>query len=314
MKEEINLFWYKYKAGNGNFGDELSPYIVSKLSGKQTKYINIDYFDKYILSTVLKLTFYLIKGRMSVNEYLNYLYLRVFKHPNVLVAIGSILHSVKYKNYTIWGSGIISRNTSFVNSDFRAVRGKRTQERIRELGYSAPDAIGDPALLLPLIYSPKINRRYKIGIIPHHYHYKEFKYISSNCIKVINLLDPLEKVIDDICSCDLTLSTSLHGIIVSHSYGIDSAWFTNKSNKLYGDDIKFDDYFSSLNIEIYTPIDINLITENLEQNMELISGIRKDQLLPSKEELHRVQRDLLISFPKNLKEEYEKMKVLFSDK
>ena len=30
-----NVFWYRHPEGYGNFGDELNPYIIQKLSGKQ---------------------------------------------------------------------------------------------------------------------------------------------------------------------------------------------------------------------------------------------------------------------------------------
>ena len=40
-KNVIYLFWYKLNINHGNFGDELSHYIVSKLSGCEVKRIII---------------------------------------------------------------------------------------------------------------------------------------------------------------------------------------------------------------------------------------------------------------------------------
>jgi len=73
-------------------------------------------------------------------------------------------------------------------------------------------------------------------------------------ILVIDVCDDVETVIDNIRKCKKTLSSSLHGIIVSHAYGINCAWI-KLSNYVYGDDVKFLDYYYSLNLrDIKEPI------------------------------------------------------------
>jgi len=69
-------------------------------------------------------------------------------------------------------------------------------------------------------------------------------------------LNPIEKVIDDIYACDVTISSSLHWIIVSHAYGIPSYQVKFK-NKLYWDGTKFSDYFLSVGITPYKPTDLS---------------------------------------------------------
>jgi hypothetical protein len=44
----------------------------------------------------------------------------------------------------------------------------------------------------------------------------------------------------------LTYSSSLHGVIVSHAFGVPSIWMAS-SKPLHGDGVKFDDYFASCN-------------------------------------------------------------------
>lgn len=83
-------------------------------------------------------------------------------HKKQLFAIGSgIMHS--YADATLWGSGmeyppkgrianVLNRN-GFRKLDIRAVRGPLSREVLLKLGYNCPEVYGDPAILMPLIYS-----------------------------------------------------------------------------------------------------------------------------------------------------------------
>src|SRR5690625_364035 len=297
MKRKINLYWYKHKEGHGNFGDELNTYIVEKLTGKKVKYININYFGLPVVIFLKTLTYQLLKTGLSFFDYLENLYFYFIRRPKVLVGIGSVLQSVKTNNCIVWGAGIIESSATFGEADFRAVRGKKTQQRLRELGYKVPEAIGDPAILLPLLYQPKVKKKYKMGIIPHFIHFQEMKTLATDEILVINLLEPIEKVIDQINSCEFTFSSSLHGIIVSHAYGVKSVWITNELNKLSGDDIKFADYFSSVNIVPYKPLNMDLISKHFEENLKLLQVINESSILPVQSSLNKIQKDLIKSFP-----------------
>jgi exopolysaccharide biosynthesis predicted pyruvyltransferase EpsI len=64
--------------------------------------------------------------------------------------------------------------------------------------------------------------------------------------KIINILDPIEKVIDEVCECENIISSSLHGLILSHMYQIPFKW-VKFSNLVSGDDFKFKDWMSSNN-------------------------------------------------------------------
>ena len=48
---------------------------------------------------------------------------------------------------------------------------------------------------------------------------------------------------------DSIISSSLHGIIVAHSYGIPAGWW-KPSNKVTGDGSKFEDYAQSVGITL----------------------------------------------------------------
>jgi len=165
--------------------------------------------------------------------------------------------------------------------------------------------LGDPGLLLPLIYTPRIRKEFRLGIIPHYIHYELFK--SSNIyndILIIKLADSnIERIIDQINSCDYTISTSLHGLIVSHAYGIKSIWYKVKNRELQGDDIKFYDYFSSVKIPEYRP---NFIDFELDFDLEqILENVKMDSDKNHiKTNLLDLQIKLLKCAPFKLKEEF----------
>ncbi|WP_312825291.1 polysaccharide pyruvyl transferase family protein [Epilithonimonas sp.] len=305
----IKLFWYKHPKGKGNFGDELNPYIISRLSDQKIEYTNIKLLNDKKWNAFIILLKELLKNRLSIKCFFQYLNFNFFSKPDILLSIGSVLQFNNYSNCTVWGSGTIAKRHAFKNANFLAVRGKYTQEKLKELGYTVPSIIGDPAVLLPMVYIPKLEKKYKLGIIPHYAHYDDIKSRVSDEILVINLLDDIEDIIDLIVSCELTLSTSLHGIIVSHSYKVPSLWayFTETKERLYGDNIKFKEYFSSVDLTEYETIEITSIENiNIETIFRQIDSNYKNEVLPKKNVIEKLQKNLLSVAPFKLKNEFEK--------
>jgi len=114
-------------------------------------------------------------------------------------------------------------------------------------------------LLLPRFYQPKSDKKYKVGIIPHYVDFDICNKLFSNLenVKIIDVCNDVEKVVNDICECEMTISSSLHGIIVSHAYNIKSCW-VKLSDKIYGDGIKFLDYYYSINLnEVKTSVNVD---------------------------------------------------------
>jgi hypothetical protein len=68
-------------------------------------------------------------------------------------------------------------------------------------------------------------------------------------VKLIEVNRDVESVIDDILACENMASSSLHGIIEAHAYGISACWIERTGTGLIGDGTKFFDYFSSVGIE-----------------------------------------------------------------
>jgi len=207
-----------------NYGDLLSRYLVEKISGQKVEWVHPKKQSWF---------------KWNKKNYL---------------AIGSIIHHAT-KDSIVWGSGIIDREQKVTKADFRAVRGPRTRDFLINLGYECPEIYGDPALLLPEFYNPPVKKKYRLAVIPHYHDFNLAKEIFGNTpdILVIDLMTmDVEDVTRQILSCAKSISSSLHGLIVSHAYNIPCVW-VEFSKKLFGDGVKFTDYFESMAIEPYVP-------------------------------------------------------------
>lgn len=166
---------------------------------------------------------------------------------------GSILQPQLVKPTTVvWGSGIIERNVHFRQKPaaIHAVRGPISRQILLKSRIACPEIYGDPGLLLPRFYTPKKTQfPAAVGIVPHYVDYEFMKtfFAGIDGIRIIDMDRSVEAVCDDICGCGVILSSSLHGLVVAHAYGIACAWMTTK-HKLWGDNVKYHDYYASLGI------------------------------------------------------------------
>ena len=149
------------------------------------------------------------------------------------------------------------------------VRGHYTAEMCRKLGVTDVMAVGDPCYLIDRLYQPKYTgKKYQLGIIPHYVDYKFCKEVFKN-IDGVFVVDLLNKdyfeTIDLINNCDKCISSSLHGIIVSHAYGVPCMHVTFsdrllktgiEKHPILGDGLKYLDYFSSVDISEYSPFEV----------------------------------------------------------
>ena len=149
------------------------------------------------------------------------------------------------------------------------MRGPLTREYLLKYNIDCPEIYGDPALLLPRYYQPNTNRRYKIGLIPHHrdYDITSFdKYEKLNediiLIDVAHYGDRFFEVIDKICSCDIILSSSLHELIVSDAYGIKNIFCEFEYH--HPDYDKYKDYFLSIGRPFIEPVDVNQVIDQVD--------------------------------------------------
>lgn len=307
--EKINMFWHKVPFGKKNFGDVLGPYIVKHMTGKEPLYTPLLHrgLNKKFILTYLRAIY---NRKLSVKEmFYNIQFLRSKKN-HLLITIGSVIDWYTNPYCDIWGSGIMFRNSNITNANFYAVRGKYSQLRLKELGYKVPESIGDPALLTPLIYKPQSKKKYSLGIIPHYLHYDETLIkLNSDNILIINLLDDIEKVIEDVYSCEKIISSSLHGIIIGHAYDVPSLWFRLSNGHIGGDDIKFADYFSSVDLREYEgfKIDHDNYDEKYITSVHILFDENEELTLVNSELLKKIQLNLIKSAPFSLLPQYKEI-------
>ena len=183
-----------------------------------------------------------------------------------------------------------------------AVRGELSERKIMIAGGSACGVYGDPALLLPLIYNPDVNKKHKTGIVPHWLETDDFSADFHDCHIIDLRTEDAEAVIEDILSCERVLSSSLHGLIVAHAYGIPALWV--KRGYIDTDGFKFMDYFSSVGIEPYNGFDNLSDILNSEDGVESLFIRESSKVLPLRS-LKEIRRRLLDAAPFPLKRKYK---------
>ncbi|WP_165394906.1 polysaccharide pyruvyl transferase family protein [Methanofollis fontis] len=218
----VLALWYP----GTNWGDALNPVLIQEISGKKPLFATQD------ISNIRKCPVYSVIGS-------------VLEHASP--------ENCGNGNLVVWGTGFLSeRGRLRVRPrEICAVRGPLTRELLLRQGFSCPEVYGDPALLYPEYYRPKLPKRYQLGIIPHYVD-KNHRYLQNfqddPGVLVIDIQGGIRDVVDQICRCRHIASSSLHGIIASDAYRIPSTW-VRFSDGVAGKGFKFNDYFSSVGRE-----------------------------------------------------------------
>ena len=182
-------------------------------------------------------------------------------NKNSICVVGSILSwGVRY----MWGPGLLYENKTGLNEDEEgttevvfATRGPRSFEDFSSTateGSLLYKVYGDAGSLLSWYYQPHDQtKKYPLCVLPHH-HDLDLKvpflismdeWWDGPEPKMIDIMQPLFKVADEIVQCEFILSSSLHGIIFSDSYGVPNAHMKYKNN-VFGEHYKFNDYYDSV--------------------------------------------------------------------
>jgi len=253
----IQMYWWDDRSYGSNFGDAVSPRIVKALS------------------------------KQRIHK------LKAGSTPRVL-AVGSILKWAQPGDQ-IWGSGhAVMGHPTDPGVHVFAVRGPLTRAALLATGIRCPDTYGDPALLLPMLYGPREpERRYRVGVIPHYIDQAKAKEVLGDVLEredvlYIDILSGSDNVIDALCSCDLVVSSSLHGIVVADAYRIPSIW-VEFSDQVVGGGMKFRDYYLSLRDDFAEALDWREAAD--------LTAAEMHASLSSEDRLREVQLDLLASAP-----------------
>ena len=193
-----------------NFGDLLSPWLIAKMTGREV----------------------------------------VFADPQKphYVAIGSIINRANAQSL-VWGSGSFGTEDlppHNARATYTAVRGPLSRARLLAMGVRCPPVYGDPALLAPAYFAPKVEKTHEFGIVAR---WSERRWHDAEIgpeIKVIDLgTTDVEGTIEAMLSCRRIVTGSLHGLVLADAYGIPSAWVMTRTAR--GGEYKYFDYFTTVN-------------------------------------------------------------------
>ncbi len=241
----IHAYWFRSGRSGENFGDQLTPLLLSHL-GIRCKWSPVDQAE--------------------------------------LVGIGSILEQVPDAFAgLIWSSGLLYETTrkTFPQANVLAVRGRLTLERI-DCDNKNAVCLGDAGLLCHLLWR-RGRKKFKLGLIPHYVDVADpiVRAIQSrsNEVVVIDVGAEPREVIDTVGQCEHVLSSSLHGLILADSLGVPNRWMelNRGPETVLGAGFKFRDYYSALGISDAEPLRPDG-SETLDVLLPLFSGYHRPGL------------------------------------
>lgn len=204
----IRLYWWTGDRGS-NFGDALSPWLVSRVFGVRVKYSDPRHAD--------------------------------------LAAVGSLLGLLP-RDFAgiVWGSGTMhSTLPLFDSADIRLVRGPVSNALLDRRAPFGDPALLTPRYFSPpgkryrlgvMAHHGKMSRVTASQIVDR---------LPQGSAVFIDPLAPVDAVLCLIGQCEAIVSESLHGLIVADSYGIPNARGQFAGSRSTGD-LKYLDYWSSV--------------------------------------------------------------------
>lgn len=232
----------------------------------------------------------------------------LFPWESNVISIGSIMVRSTPAS-KIWGTGVLDPTLPIAGGKVYALRGKLSYEVLKSkknplIRFQKKIAFGDPGMLISLFINPN-EKLYDLGIVPHFSEADYFRERYQEKGLIIDLKSSdVERVTKEITSCRLILSTSLHGLIIAHTYGIPALWIEHEELHKGTSGFKFRDYFSSVDIPEYAPLhNFEELIANEQVRSDTFNNMC-DFVLPHKD-VKKIQRDLLNTAPFDIVEQYK---------
>ena len=204
-----------YFSAEKNVGDLLTPYLVAKLTGRITHNVKSRYF----------------------------------RH---MIAVGSMMHRAR-RNSDIWGTGTLSPDIAckipVAGLKIHALRGHLSKALLYPDQEGVDDLpLGDPAVLMKNYFNPNVQKKFRVGVIPHYVDadLPILKHLHEEGVRIIDVKSEPEEFVTAMLECEFVLSSSLHGLILADTYSVANKW-VSFSNRLAGGQFKFNDYYSTTN-------------------------------------------------------------------
>ena len=156
----------------------------------------------------------------------------------------------------VWGSGFLrwTNNNPFYRNNLIvcALRGEKSRKKLSDLTGKKYDVVlADAGLLVDMFLTNPIQKKYKIGLIPHFSQQKERLFLEAKDnldIHFIDITKTPKEVAEEIAACECIISSSLHGLIFADSLHIPSLRMIGKT-ELAGGEFKFEDYYSCYGVK-----------------------------------------------------------------
>lgn len=202
MRDPIKLFWWR---GAPNFGDAISPAIVSHVSGRPVVWAPRHEAELFSTGSVIDAA----------------LDLRNRPPPDASKALP-----------WVWGSGALlpfepaSNNATPTQVRIALVRGPLTALMLNWQARS----VGDPGLLVGHVTGVTRSRspRYRAGLVLHHSQTVKPEVVNllaaRGVLSMTGATDDYRSIIEQIADCAVILSSSLHGLVFADALGIPNTW------------------------------------------------------------------------------------------
>lgn len=184
-----------------------------------------------------------------------------------LFLVGSTLKFAK-PNDIVSGAGLrdrYQRSEVHLTKVF-GLRGKLTKDVVESKVGELPNLrfLGDPGILASQVYGrnrDKLSKCRDVTFLPHFEDWNKWSYLlsASNQAKLLSPDNIPEKVFKEIQASELVVTSSLHGLIFSHSARVPCIFVEPSRQPLF----KYRDYFSTLPVELPEPFRIEFVLRNL---------------------------------------------------
>jgi hypothetical protein len=227
--DSIHLAWWA-KPFPGNFGDWLSPLIVSHYTEK-----------KVIFQSPVKIA----------------------THQH-MIGLGSIGRFIK-PNSVVVGTGISTDELTLAKSaNYVSVRGPVTARVVKESGGPEVTSFGDPGVLISRIFPvERTTTNGKVALVRHFTH-KPIPIVLEQNMEELDIFmshpDQIKTLVEALNTYDRVVTSAMHIFITCQSYGIPCALITFEGfeDSVHGNGIKYGDYAEGVGLESISPIPVEL--------------------------------------------------------
>lgn len=156
-----------------------------------------------------------------------------------LLTVGSIMR-LGQEGDIVWGSGINGKSvdeTRFPILDVRAVRGPRTAQVLRSFGNDVPEVFGDPALLIPYLWTDEeLGVERGTGGVVLMPNYNDIRLWPSHAMDPRG--DPMQRI-RALASATRVIASSLHALVIAEAFGVPAVLVASSREKPF----KYQDYY-----------------------------------------------------------------------